>query len=92
MVLQDPYWDVPSNETIDRFRLSFFSRHLEKSALKFNGWYEYKHVDNPAYGTSLSSSNEFFFNASYKPSAIWGATGSIDILRGENDDRTLHPV
>ncbi len=79
---------MPSNETIDRFRLSFFSRHLEKSALKFNGWYEYKHVDDPAYGTSLSSSNELFFNASYKPSATWGATGSIDILRGDNDDRT----
>ena len=85
----DPYWDVPSDETIDRFRLSFFSRHLDKSALKFNGWYQYKNIDNPAYGSSLSSSNEFFFNTSYKPSAFWGATGSIDILRGENDDRTL---
>jgi hypothetical protein len=84
----NPYWEVPSSETIDRFRLSFFSRHLEKSALKMNGWYEYKHVDNPAYGTSLSESNELFFSASYRPSAIWGATGSIDILRGENDDRT----
>jgi len=87
--VEDPYWDVPSNETIDRFRLSFFSRHLERSALKLNGWYEYKHVDNPAYGSSLSSSNEFFFNVSYKPSAVWGATGSLDILRGKNDDRTL---
>ena len=84
----NPYWDVPSSETTDRFRLSFFSRHLERSALKFNGWYEHKNVDNPAYGNSLSSSDEFFFNASYKPSSIWGATGSIDILRGENDDRT----
>ncbi len=43
----DPYWDVPSNETIDRFRLSFFSRHLERSALKFSGWYEFKNIDNP---------------------------------------------
>jgi hypothetical protein len=82
------FWDVPSSETVDRFRLSFFSRHLDKSALKFNGWYQYKHVDDPAYGTTLNASNEFFLNASYRPSAIWGATGSIDILRGENDDRT----
>jgi hypothetical protein len=86
--LSNLYWDVPSSETIDRFRLSFFSRHLEKSALKMNGWYEYKHVDDPAYGTNLSSSNEFFFNASYRPSAVWGATGSIDVLRGDNDDWT----
>jgi len=86
--LSDPSWDVPGNETIDRFRLSFFSRHLEKSALKFNGWYEYKNVDDPAYGTRLSSSNEFFFSSSYKPSTVWGATGSIDILRGDNDDWT----
>jgi hypothetical protein len=82
------FWDVPTSETVDRFRLSFFSRFLERSALKFNGWYEYKHVNDPAYGTTLSSSNEFFFNASYKPSSVWGATGSIDVLRGENDDRT----
>ncbi len=84
----NPYWDVPTSETIDRVRLSFFSRHLDKSALKVNGWYQYKHVDDPAYGTTLSSSNELFFNASYKPSAIWGATGSIDILRGDNNDWT----
>jgi len=88
--LPNPYWDVPSSETIDRFRLSFFSRHLEKSALKFNGWYEYKHVDDPAYGTSLSDSNELFLSASYRPSTIWGATGSIDILRGDNDDWTYN--
>jgi len=84
----NPNWAVPEDEEINRFRLTFFSRLLEKSALKLNGWYEYTNIDNPAYGTTLSNSNELFFNASYKPSAIWGATGSIDILRGENDDRT----
>lgn len=84
----DPYWVVPSNETIDRFRLSFYSRHLDKSAFKLNGWYQHKNVDNPAYGTTLSASDEFFLSASYKPSATWGATGSIDILSGKNDDRT----
>ena len=84
----NPYWDVPDDEEISRFRLTFFSRLLEKSALKLNGWYEYTNIDNPAYGTTLSDSNELFFNASYKPSAIWGATGSIDILRGNNDDGT----
>ena len=39
-------------------------------------------------GTTLSDSNELFLSASYKPSAIWGATGSIDVLRGDNHDRT----
>jgi len=86
--MADPFWSVPSSEIMNRFRLSFFSRFLEKSALKLNGWYEYKNIDDPAYGNQLSSSNEFFFNASYKPSTIWGATGSVDILRGKNDDRT----
>jgi hypothetical protein len=86
--MADPFWAVPSSEIMNRFRLSFFSRFLEKSALKLNGWYEYKNIDDPAYGNQLSSSNEFFFNASYKPSTIWGATGSVDILRGKNDDRT----
>ncbi len=84
----NPNWALPSNEEIDRFRLTFFSRLLEKSALKLNGWYEYTTIDNPAYGTSLSDNNEIFFSASYRPSATWGATGSIDIVRGDNDDRT----
>jgi hypothetical protein len=87
--ITNPNWAVPDNEETNRLRLTFFSRLLEKSALKLNGWYEYTTVDNPAYGTSLSDSNELFFSTSYKPSAIWGATGSIDILRGENDDRTV---
>jgi hypothetical protein len=86
--ISDPNWALPDNETIDRYRLSFFSRMLEKSALKLNGWYEYTSIDNPAYGTSLSDNNEIFFSASYRPSAIWGATGSIDIQRGDNNDRT----
>lgn len=84
----DPYWAISDNEETSRVRLSFFSRLLEKSALKLNGWYEYTNIDDPAYGTSLSDSNEIFFSASFKPSAIWGATGSIDILRGDNDDYT----
>jgi hypothetical protein len=87
--ITNPNWAVPDNEETSRLRLTLFSRLLEKSALKFNGWYEYTNVDNPAYGTSLSDSNELFFSASYKPSAIWGTTGSIDILRGKNDDRTV---
>lgn len=86
--ISNPNWAVPDDEEINRLRLTFFSRLLEKSALKLNGWYEYTKIDNPAYGTSLSESNEFFFNASYRPSALWGATGSVDVLRGENDDHT----
>jgi len=86
--ISNPNWNLPDNEEINRFRLTFFSRLLEKSALKLNGWYEYTNIDNPAYGTTLSDSNEFFVSASYKPASIWGATGSIDILRGDNNDRT----
>lgn len=87
--ISKPNWALPDNETVDRYRLSFFSRMLEKSALRLNGWYEHIDVDNPAYSTTLSDSNEIFFSASYKPASIWGATGSIDILRGDNHDRTV---
>jgi len=87
--IDNPYWDLPQDETINRLRLSLFSRLLEKSALKINSWYQHKSVDNPAYSTTLNSSGEFFVNASYRPSAIWGVTSSLDILRGENDDHTV---
>jgi len=80
-------WALPEEETTDRFRLSFHSRMLEKSALKFNGWYQHVNVDNPAYGTTLTNSDEVFFSSSYKPSVNWGTTGSIDLLRGEGNGR-----
>ncbi len=80
-------WALPSRETTDRFRLSFYNRMLERSALTFRGWYQHINVDNPAYGTTLTDSSEVFFSASYKPSMYWGATGSIDILRGEGSGR-----
>ncbi len=83
----DLSWALPEKETTDRFRLSFYSRMMKKSALKFNGWYQHVEVDNPAYGTTLTDSNQVFLSASYKPMMQWGATGSIDLLRGDGNDR-----
>jgi hypothetical protein len=80
-------WNLPEDEKTDRFRLSFFSRMFEKSALKFNGWYEHVKVDNPAYGTTLTNSDEVFFSASYRPSPYWGVTSSLDILHGNGVNR-----
>ena len=62
---------------------------LQRSALKLNGWYEHRNIDNPAYGTTLGSSDQAFLSATFKPSPTWGATASIDLLRGNNDDRTV---
>ena len=86
--ISDPVWYLPDNETIDRYRLSFFSKLLEKSALKLNGWYEYRDDSDPAYSTSLNKRHELFFSTNYRPTTFWGATGSIDILRGKNDQYT----
>jgi hypothetical protein len=86
--ISDAVWYLPENETIDRYRLSFSSKLLEKSALKLNGWYEYRDDSDPAYSTSLNKRHELFFNVNYRPSTFWGATGSIDILRGKNDKYT----
>jgi len=80
-------WALPDEETTDRFRLSLYSRMLEKSALKFRAWYQHVDVDNPAYGTTLTNSNEIFLSATYKPSVNWGASSSIDLLSGEGIGR-----
>lgn len=86
--ISDLNWYLPGTETIDRYRLTFFSRLLEKSALKLNSWYEYREDSNPAYGSSLSESHELFFSVNYKPANFWGATGSINMLDGRNDEFT----
>lgn len=86
----DPYWELPSTETITRAKIGFRSRLLEKSALKLSGWAMLKHSDDPAYGTSFSDSGELFFSANYNPTPFWGLSASIDFLNEDNDDRTVY--
>ncbi len=78
-------WYLPATEIIDRYRLSFFSRLLEKSALKLNGWYEYREDSDPAYRSALNESHELFFSINYKPANFWGATASLNMIDGYND-------
>ncbi len=85
----DPYWELPSKEAITRAKIGFYSRLLEKSALKVSGWAMLRHDDDPAYGTSYEDSRELFLSANYAPSPFWGLTASLDILDEDNNGQTV---
>ena len=83
-------WDIPKNEAITSAKVGFYSRLLEKSALKINGWAAYRHSDDPAYGTSAEDRKEVFLAAQYTPKSHWGLSASANLLDEENDGRHVN--
>ena len=80
-------WDLPKSEVMTSAKVGFYSRLLEKSALKINGWAAYKHSDDPAYGTSAENRKELFLAAQYAPQGQWGLSASASLLDEENGGR-----
>jgi len=74
----DLVWELPEDEVIDRYRLGFLARPLGNRYLKVNGWYQYQHSDDPAYGTSFKDGHEAFLNTTYSHSSNrWGLSGTL---------------
>jgi len=75
----DPVWELPEDEVIDRYRVSVLSRPLGSRRLKINAWYQYQHSDDPAYGTSFKDGHQAFLGANYSHrSNKWGLSGSLN--------------
>lgn len=81
----DPYWELPENETIQRYRLSYTARHLQKNALKLHAWYQYQTSDDPAYNISVEKGHTAFASATYRPGTLWGTTASLKVQKNSND-------
>ncbi len=78
-------WNLPEDETVSRYKVGFFARPTGLSNHKVNGWYQYKTVDNPAYGTTLTEAHEGLISA-YMTKPNWGLGLNLHALSGENDD------
>lgn len=85
----DPYWELPKDESITKFKIGFHSRYLDKSALKISGWASIESNDDPSYGTSFSDSREIFLSTRYSTSPLWGVNASLDMLDEDNNDRIV---
>lgn len=75
--IQDPYWELPEDETIQKARLTVSSRLFAKNALKLQGWYEYQTSDDPAYSISIEKGHTLFASATYRNSPLWGGAASF---------------
>ncbi|WP_432822227.1 MtrB/PioB family outer membrane beta-barrel protein, partial [Trichloromonas sp.] len=82
----DPFWELPEDENINRYRLSFIARPLGPSSLKINAWYEYLTSDDPAYGASVEEQQQVFAGVNWTPSARFGATANLRLSRGINSN------
>ncbi|PLY11937.1 MAG: hypothetical protein C0624_01260 [Desulfuromonas sp.] len=78
-------WYLSEDETINRYKIGFFARPTGHNSHKINGWYQYKTIDNPSYGTSLTATHEGFLSA-YMTRPFWGLGLNLHALGGENDD------
>jgi len=84
----DPYWELPEDEQINRFRVSMIARPLGPSKLKVNGWYELLTSDDPAYGASVEEQHRLYTGITWTPSARFGATANIRLTEGRNSNFT----
>lgn len=82
----DPLWELPEDERINRFRVSLIARPLGDPRLKFNSWYEFQTSDAPAYGASLEERHRLYAGVAWNPSTRFGATTSIRLTDGHNDN------
>ena len=75
--IQDPYWELPEDETIQKARLTVSSRLFARNALKLQGWYEYQTSDDPAYSISIEKGHTLFASATYRNNPLWGGAASF---------------
>jgi hypothetical protein len=80
----DPYWELPEDENINRYRISFISRPVGPSTLRLTGWYEILTSDDPAYGISVENQQQFFTGINWTPTKRFGMTGNLRLKRGVN--------
>ncbi|MEJ2201214.1 MAG: MtrB/PioB family outer membrane beta-barrel protein, partial [Desulfuromonadaceae bacterium] len=85
-VQYDPYWELPEDETINRYRISFINRPLGTSKLRINGWYELLTSDDPAYGVSVEDRQQVFAGVNWTPSKTFGLTSNLRLKKGRNSD------
>jgi len=85
----DLVWELPQDEVLNRYRLGFTARMLERSRLKLNGWYQYRTSDDPAYGNSAEDAHQVFLGAMLTPSSLWGMNASVSALDESNNDHQI---
>ncbi|BCR04969.1 outer membrane channel lipoprotein [Desulfuromonas versatilis] len=86
----DPVWELPEEENINRYRLSFYSRPINRTALKLNGWYQFQTSDDPAYATTPHRGHQVFASVAWSPSPVWGALANARLQKDRNNHSEIN--
>jgi hypothetical protein len=81
----DAVWELPEDEVLQRYKVSFLYRPFGSRAVKVHSWYQYRTSDDPAYGASFEDRREIFFGTTYAPAAPWGVNLSAKALKDVNN-------
>lgn len=85
-VSDETYWELPEDEAVDRYRVSFINRPIGLSKLRINGWYEILTSNDPAYGVSLENRQQFFAGVNWTPTKQFGLTSNIRFKDGSTSN------
>ncbi len=85
----DPVWELPEEEVINRYRVGFQARPLDRGRLKVNGWYQIQTTDDPAYGISVEDGHAAFLGAQWMPAKRFGLTANLRADQTENTHRLV---
>lgn len=85
----DPYWELPEDEVINRYKVSFYARPLDKGRLKLRGWYQYRTSDDPAYGTSVEEGHRGFAALDWLLSPRFGVNTTVRADRTAKQNQTV---
>jgi hypothetical protein len=85
----DLSWELPDQETVQRFKLSLQARPLASRKLQIKAHYSYEAATDAAYGTSYEHRHELFGGATWAVGSRWGLHGSARYNNEENDGHEL---
>lgn len=89
IVQPDLSWELPDQETVQRFKLSLNARPLASRKLRIKSHYSYEAATDTAYGTSFEHRHDLYGSATWASGNRWGLQGSARYTKEENDGRQL---
>jgi len=89
IVSPDLSWELPEQETVQRFKLAFNARPLGSRKLRIKARYAYETAEDSAYGTSYEDRHDLYGGATWTSGNRWGLHGSARYSKEENNSWML---
>ena len=86
---EDGVWELPRQETRNRYRLGTYLHPTRLRGLRINTWYQYRSAEDPAYATTIATGHEGFASLTWAASPNWGLSLEGRLALARNRDRSI---